>query len=77
MSRTVPDRAYLLGPHSIFEETNMTSASEFNRRLRDAQRRAEQQMRGEMQRVQREVDAHNRRLDAANQKGDRRPQPEG
>lgn len=39
----------------------MTSASEFNRRLRAAQRQAEQKM-------TREVDAYNRRVDAANKK---------
>ena len=46
----------------------MTSASEFNRRLRAAQRQAEQEMKREMQRVQREVDAYNRRVTAANKK---------
>jgi hypothetical protein len=46
----------------------VTSASEFNRRLRAAQRQAEQQLQREMQRVQREVSAHNRRVDAANKK---------
>lgn len=46
----------------------MTSAAEFNRRLRAAQRQAEQQMRSSLQKAQREVDAHNRRVDAANRK---------
>jgi hypothetical protein len=46
----------------------VTSASEFNRRLRAAQRQAEQQIKREMQRVQREVDAQNRRIDAADKK---------
>jgi hypothetical protein len=46
----------------------MTSASEYNRRLREAQRQAERQMQREMQRVQREVDAYNRRVDATNKK---------
>jgi hypothetical protein len=39
----------------------MTSASEFNRRLRAAQRQAEQQMKREIQRVQREIDAANKK----------------
>lgn len=43
----------------------MPSASEFNRRLRTAQRQAEQQMRRNLQKAQQEVDAHNRRVAAA------------
>ena len=46
----------------------MTSAAEFNRRLRAAQRQAEQQMLSSLQKAQREVDAYNRRVEAANRK---------
>ena len=46
----------------------MTSAAEFNRRLRAAQRQAEQQMRSSLHKAQREVDAYNRRVEASNRK---------
>jgi hypothetical protein len=52
----------------LIKETHMTSAGEFNRRLRAAQRQAEQQMQQNIRRAQREVDAYNRRVDAANKK---------
>lgn len=56
----------------------MTSASEFNRQLRAAQRQAEQQAKREMQRIQRQVDAANkkavaglnRQVDAHNRKAE-------
>jgi hypothetical protein len=50
----------------------MPSASDFNRRLRAAQRQAEQQVRRGLRRldaqVQRDVDAYNRKVDAHNRK---------
>lgn len=56
----------------------MTSASEMNRRIRAAQRQAEQQVKREVQRLQRQVDAankkavadFNRQVDAQNRKAE-------
>lgn len=44
------------------------SASEFNRRLRAAQRQAQQQFNREVRRVEREVNAQNRKIQAQNEK---------
>lgn len=44
------------------------SASEFNRKLRAAQRQAQQQFNRDVQRFQRQVDAENRKIEAQNRK---------